>query len=346
MDATGQPLPLTYVLPVRWGSPGGVAELGAYLGELRQWVSELVVVDASPPAVFGAIAAGLPPGTRHVRPDPELSFAMGKVDGVLTGLAQASEDLAVVADDDVRWDREGLERAVRLLATAEVVRPQNYFEPLVWHARIDTARSLINRAWSGDRALGAGDFPGTLAVRTEFVRAIGGYDGNCLFENLELMRTVLAAGGRVVTPLDLFVARRPPPTSHFLSQRVRQAYDDFAIPVRMAAWLALGPTVARAIRRRRRRRIAVLALGAIAVAETGRRRGRGASVFPMTSSLLAPVWLTERAVCSWLALRDRLFRGGVSYGESRLARSAHSLAELRSSSTSSSEATVVGVPSA
>ena len=37
-----------------------------------------------------------------------------------------------------------------------------------------------------------------------------------------------------LTPLDLYVARAPPSAAHFRSQRVRQAYDDFAIPARMA----------------------------------------------------------------------------------------------------------------
>src|SRR4029079_2928969 len=112
--------------------------------------------------------------------------------------------------------------------------PQNYFDPLPWHARVDAARSLLNRVHSGDRELGSGDFPGTLGVRREAFVACGGYDGDVIFENLELMRTIEAAGGRVATPLDLYVRRLPPTTAHFISQRVRQAYDDFALPVRMA----------------------------------------------------------------------------------------------------------------
>ena len=61
-------------------------------------------------------------------------------------------------DDDVRFDRPGLERVVDLLATHHLVRPQNYFSPLPWHALWDTARTLINRAPGPD-------YPGTLAVR-------------------------------------------------------------------------------------------------------------------------------------------------------------------------------------
>ncbi len=115
----------------------------------------------------------------------------------------------------------------RLLAEADLVRPQNYFDPLPWHARWDTARILCNRAFGSD-------FPGTLGVRSSFLRSIGGYDGDVLFENLELIRTVTAAGGRVIDAPDLFVRRRPPTVARFLEQRPRQAYDDWAQPLRFA----------------------------------------------------------------------------------------------------------------
>ena len=74
----------------------------------------------------------------------------------------------------------------------ELVRPQNYFAPLRWHARWDTARTLLNRVAGGV------DFPGTLAVRRSRSSQTDGYDGDVLFENLELIRTIEAAGGRVL----------------------------------------------------------------------------------------------------------------------------------------------------
>jgi hypothetical protein len=326
-----------YVLPLRLRDIRDVPDLADHLWSIRPHVAELIVVDGSPDPVYRAVEASLPPESEHLRPDPGHRGAMGKVPGVLTGLDRTRSDRVVIADDDVRWSAAGLRRADDLLEDAELVRPQNYFEPLVWHARWDTARSLLNRVWSGERDLGPGDFPGTLAVRTAFVREIGGYDGDCLFENLELMRTVLAAGGRISTPLDLYVARRPPTTEHFISQRVRQAYDDFAIPARMAATLATGPGVALAARRLGPGAVVFAAAGSIAIAELGRRRAGGASVFPLSGSLLAPAWVAERAVCSWLALASKVARGGVAYGEVTLSRSAHSVAEL--------EATVVGSPS-
>lgn len=318
---------VSYVLPLRWAEPGPIAELSAYLASLAGEVDEILVVDGSPEPVFAEHAAVLRGIAGHLPPDPELEFGMGKVNGVLTGVRECSGELVVLADDDVRYEPAALRRAVELLGEADLVRPQNYFDELPWHARWDTARSLLNRVFTGDPAFPVGDFPGTLAVRRSALLATGGYDGEALFENLELMRTVRAAGGRVATPLDLYVARRPPSAAHFRSQRVRQAYDDFAIPARMAAFLAAGPLTALALRRGRGRRLLAAALASILAAELGRRRAGGAARFPLSGSLLAPVWIAERAVCSWLALAARL-RGGVRYGDRRLAHAATPLRRL------------------
>src|SRR5206468_11787027 len=101
----------------------------------------------------------------------------------------------------------------------------------------DTARTLLNRSVGRD-------YPGTLAVRRSRMLAMGMYDGDVLFENLELMRTLRAHGGTIASPLDLFVARVPPSAAHFWGQRTRQAYDDLALPLRMALWLAVLPLLA------------------------------------------------------------------------------------------------------
>jgi hypothetical protein len=208
-----------------------------------------------------------------------------------------------------------------LLQQADVVRPANHFDPLPWHARVDTGRILLNRVLGGD-------WPGTLGVKRDRLLRAGGYDGDAMFENLELVRTVRAAGGTEVVASDVHVRRLPPTTDHFLGQRVRQAYDELARPWRLVTFLAVVPVTAVVAARRRWRPLAAGVLAVVATAEMGRRRAGGRRVFPATSSLLAPVWVAERAVCSWLALWARA-RGGVPYRDGRLRKAASSRRALR-----------------
>jgi hypothetical protein len=314
---------LSYILPLRSSRSRADSELTAYL----RWLAaraEVLVVDGSPTEVFQEHAAAWGDFVVHLPPAPDLlnPTGNGKVGGVLTGVRHASHERLVIADDDVRYDDDGLRRVVMLLAEADVVRPQNYFEPLPWHAWVDTARTLLNR-------VSGGDWPGTLGVRRSVLLATGGYDGDVMFENLELVRTVQAAGGTEAVPLDLFVRRAPPDTGHFWNQRVRQAYDEFARPVRMTAFLVLLPLAASLGAKRRWRSLACGALASVALAEWGRQRGSGAAVFPAGTSLLAPVWLLERGACAWLALGSRLLLGGVRYRGNILARAATPERELR-----------------
>jgi len=311
-------LPISYVLPIAAGSPQ-LRRLTGYLRRLSRMVEEVIVVDGSSARVFRAHARAWGDSVRHMA--PALRTANGKVGNVITGVTAARNEAVVIADDDVRYRRAELARMVGLLEGAAVVRPQNWFHPLPWHARWDSARSLLNR-------LADGDWPGTLAVRRSCFMAAGGYAGDVLFENLELVRTLGAAGGREVVARDLFVVRRPPSAAHFRSQRLRQAYDEWARPVHFAAQLAILPAVLTLLARRRPGPIAALALGAVAAAEAGRRRAGGAAVYPPSSALWAPLWLGERAVTAWLALGTRVLLGGVRYRSGRLKRSATPPAEL------------------
>jgi hypothetical protein len=298
--------PATYVLPIIRPDtdPALDPELAAYLGWIAERV-EVVVVDGSSYRVFALHERAWGRAVRHVRSDPRFACANGKVQGVLTGIDLARHDLVIVADDDVRYAEASLQELVRRLEGADLVRPQNVFDPMPWHAAWDTARSLLNRA------LGA-DFPGTLGVRRSFLRATGGYDGDVLFENLELIRTVRAAGGRIAEAPDLFVRRLPPSPRRFLEQRVRQAYDDRATPLRMTLFLALGPAAIWAWRRRPAL-VPAAALASVLLAESGRRQAGGRGAFPAWTVLFAPLWIGERAVCEWIALLTRLRAGGVRY---------------------------------
>ena len=315
-------LDLAYLVPVRWADGKQRDGLTAYLAEIAPLCAETIVVDGSPPHVFAANAAAWGDLVTHVPPDPGENWLMGKVSGVRTGIRAASRERLVIADDDVRYDFEALRRVASMLDDHDLVRPQNHFSALPWHARWDTARTLLNRS------LGR-DYPGTLAVRRSRLLATGLYDGDVLFENLELIRTVRADGGSTASPLDLYVAREPPSAAHFWGQRTRQAYDEFALPLRMALWLAIVPLLALAAAKRRRSPPLAAAALTVLAAERGRRRAGGAAVFPASSSLLAPLWVLERAVCAWLAVLQRLRFGGVRYGDSVIRTAAHSERELK-----------------
>jgi len=304
-----------YVLPLRWTDDADLADLTLYLRRLSTHI-DVTVVDGSPPVLLRAHARAWSGIVRHVAPH-DMHGANGKVRGVLTGLALTRHERIVIADDDIRHDPATLRALVAELRDADLVKPQNVFRPQPWHARWDTARSLVNRAVSAD-------YPGTYAVRR---RALPhGYDPDALFENLEMERTVRAAGGRVRSCPDLFVERRPPTTRHFLGQRVRQAYDSLAQPKRLCAELAILPTLLAL--RRRRGILALLALGAVALAERGRRRDGGRAVFPRLAAWWTPAWALERGLTSWIAVGLRL-RGGVRYADTRVRLPATPLRVLR-----------------
>ncbi|GAC1423631.1 MAG: hypothetical protein NVSMB57_16200 [Actinomycetota bacterium] len=305
---------ISYVLPLRWESDAAFDELSRYLRWLCAIVDDVVVVDGSPAALFARHARALDGMVRHVPVDSDLRFLNGKVNGVHTGMRLVKHDAVVIADDDVRYDAQGLAAVAAALESFDVVRPQNYFSPAPWHACWDSGRILLNRAI-------ACDWPGTFGVRKEAFDRAGGYDGNVLFENLEMVRTLKASGARVLDAHGIYVRRVPPDGRRFWSQRVRQAYDEFARPAVMAGWLAVVPT-AIVLLRRRLAFLAAVAASSIAVAEHGRRKKGGSTVFPWTASLYAPVWLSERGVCSWIAMTSRLFHGGLRYAGNVISRAA------------------------
>jgi hypothetical protein len=313
--------PVSYILPIKSSSPNTSEELRAYI----EWIAaraEVIVVDGSSEAIFAAHEREWGSNVRHVAPAPDLVSPMGKVGGVLTGLRLASHEFVIIADDDVRYDEVSLAQVVAALATADVVRPQNYFQPLPWHARWDSGRMLLNR-------LTGGDWPGTLGVRRSRLQATNGYDGSVMFENLELVRTVLASGGRETVLYGAYVLRRPSTTRHFFSQRVRQAYDEIARPLRFVVQLAVLPLIVALAVTHHWLAIAVCAETLVIAAEIGRRRERATRFFPTGTPIFAPLWMAERAVCSWLALGARIFLGGVPYRGTILHHAATPMRVLR-----------------
>jgi hypothetical protein len=306
-------------VPLRTGDTDDVSDLARYLRSLAREIDEVTVVDASSASAVEAHRVAFGPDVRVL--SPEWRTRNGKVGNVVTGVRHARHERVVLADDDVRYELPQLEQVADLLEHAHLVRPQNFFRPQCWHTRFDTARTLLNRVTGGD-------WPGTFGIRRSALLTTDGYAGDVLFENLEMVRTIRAAGGTEVVALDCYVARRPPTASHFRGQQVRGAYDEFARPLRLAVSLAVLPTAALALTRARRRELLTAAAVATAVAEVGRRRDGGDRVFPASSSLLAGPWLVWRSACSWVAVGSRL-RGGVRYRGTRLAFAASPRSELR-----------------
>jgi hypothetical protein len=76
--------------------------LTAYLRRLRPH-ARVIVVDGSPPPLFARHSRAWRGIARHLPPDPDLHFANGKVNNVITGMRRASADHVVIADDDVRY---------------------------------------------------------------------------------------------------------------------------------------------------------------------------------------------------------------------------------------------------
>ena len=312
---------ISYVVPVRCDDDcRGHGGLRRSLEHLRDAGVDVVVVDGSS-GVAVTTHREVFLGLRR------LSIAIrrgtnGKVIAVHTGVAAAIHERVIIADEDVRFEHGLLQRLADLLEEADLVVPQNYFsDPQRWHTYWDTARTLLNRSFGHD-------YPGTLAVRRSMFVDMGGYDEAALFENLELIRTVRAAGGCVLWAPDVFIPRIPPSSSAFLSQRVRQAYDDLAQPVRLMVELSWLPLMIWGISHHRRALVAGL-VTTVALAEWGRRRDGGGQVFPVTASLAAPLWMGERACCVWVAVWLRVVRGGVRYRGSRLRKAASPDVELR-----------------
>lgn len=312
---------LSYILPVKWDAGQDTHELTGYLKSISNLV-ELIVVDGSNQANFALHHEAWGEYGKHIPPMPEFNFSNGKVNGVMTGLRLAQYEKVVIADDDVRYTPEQLERLVDLLDEAHLVVPQNYFAPNPWHAQWDSARTLLNRALHHD-------YPGTLAVQRDFINQLGGYDGNVLFENLELMRTIEAGYGKVLYKPDLYVERLPPSDKHFWSQRVRQAYDDYAQPFKLAFFFALMPTLIASVTVSPWLPLGLLALS-IPVAEVGRRTKGGAHYFSVACTFYAPCWLLERGVCTWLALFAKIKNGGVNYNNRIISIAANPVWKLRS----------------
>jgi hypothetical protein len=279
---------------------------------------DVLVVDGSPPDVFAAHAEVWSGACAHAPVDPQYKYLNGKVNGIHTGVALSPNERIILADDDIRYTVGNLRRMIDLLADYEMVRPQNYLNPLPLWARTEAARMLLNRA-----LIAEGDYPGTLGVRRSAMLRVGHYDGDVLFDNEEIVRHFRAQGAHVAYARDFFILKHPPSWRKWLEQRPRQAYEDFVMRAKTAfftvlpfalalIWFISGWKWTLAF-------AALVACGASLVAARGLGDG-AARFFPARLCLYAPLWLAERTVSTYWAFYWRVAYGGYPFGDKLVAK--------------------------
>jgi hypothetical protein len=310
-----------YVLPIRRTrfNPGDAASLRQYLETLKKAGCEVIVADGSAPEVFDQYAGILGTICRHVPVDRRFGYLNDKVNGIYTGIELASFDRIILADDDVRYSAANVRTIMRLLDHHEIVRPQNFLDPLPWWAKMEAARMLINRA-----LLPTADYPATCAFRRGRMLAAGRYDGDVLFDNEEITRHLAQDGCTFAYANDLFVRKCPPTLRKWTEQRPRQAYEDFGMRLKTTLFLALLPLSLLIGGRFRIAGLAVffltVSLLAILIAACGRARGKARRFFPGYCCFFAGLWVFERTLSTYWALYWYLTRGGYPFGGRILSR--------------------------
>src|SRR5687768_1617209 len=154
-SSMNQNIVCSFIVPIRRVQVDSleIKRLSNYFRSLSWAGCEVLIVDGSPKVVFEEHAKSWQSFSKHVAPDPRYTYLNGKVNGVHTGVDLASCERIILADDDIRYSPADIKKMRDLLDMHEMVRPQNYIEPLPWWARIETARILINRG-----VLRAGDY--------------------------------------------------------------------------------------------------------------------------------------------------------------------------------------------
>lgn len=311
----------TYLLPIRrvQASVEETEDFALYFESLARAGCEVLVVDGSTPEVFSEHERAWGSVCRHAPVNPKYTYLNGKVNGVHTGVDLASCERILLADDDIRYTSADVARACELLDEHEMVRPQNYLRPLLWWARTEGARMLINRG-----VLRTGDYPGTCAFRRSTFRRVGHYDGDVLFDNEEIVRHFVLRGAQVCFARDFFILKHPPTLRKWMEQRPRQAYEDFVMRLKTALFMSLLPlTVALALFGGVRAAlgfVAFVSLCSMLLAWRGLRCDGARQFFPSYLLFYAPLWVLERALSVYWALYWRATRGGYPFGDRILSK--------------------------
>ena len=311
----------SFIVPIRRVKidPLEIDRLADYFKLLGMAGCEVLIVDGSPKAVFEVHKKSWHGFSRHVAPDPKYTYLNGKVNGVHTGVDLASCERIILADDDVRYSASDVKRMCELLDSFEMVRPQNFIAPLPWWARLENARILINRG-----VLRAGDYPGTCGFRRSTMHRVGPFDGDVLFDNEEIVRHFALKGANIRYALDFFVPKLPPTFRKWLEQRPRQAYEDFVMRAKTAAFLSVLPVIL-GLRFLVNVRaaiffLALFSLVSVTLSSRGMLRNSAYRFFPIASPFFAPLWIIERSLSVYWALYWRARYGGYPFGQKLLSK--------------------------
>ena len=279
----------SYVVVIDGESVADLREFAAYLSDLGVAKCEVVILDGSSEHTFARHRRVLCWVGRHIPARPRHRNLAGAIDLVRAGVDLASCDKVIVARPNVRYAPKAVDELCAMLDAHESVEPQDYLDPLPWWGSIDAGRMLVHRAIEPATRGGA-----TFAFRRNAVRG------------LRELERVSAPG--------VFVRRMPPTVEQWLSDRPRQASDDFDFPMKTALFLALIP-LAMLLAALGGARLASGYAGAIAFASVAMAiRGRvgAASFFPLRACLFAPLWVLERSMSVYWALFRRLRGTGVA----------------------------------
>jgi hypothetical protein len=311
----------TYLLPIRRGSFSAeeAGDFAEYFEALANAGCNVLVIDGSPSDVFEQHQRIWSQHAHHQPVDRRFNYLNDKVNGIHTGVELSPNEKIILADDDIRYSADDIERASHLLDDYEVVRPQNYLRPLPWWARMESARMLINRA-----TLRTADYPGTCAFRRATMLRVGHYDGDVLFDNEEIIRHFARHGAQICYANDFFVLKRAPRFRKWLEQRPRQAYEDFGLRAKTTLFFSLPALVTLVAVIAGTKALAwvltLLALLAMMIAFAGRMHGDARNYFPVSIIFFAPFWILERSISTYWALYWFLRRGGYPFGDRLLSR--------------------------
>ena len=305
----------TYLLTIRRAAfdAAEADDFKTYFDALTDAGAEVLVIDGSPPEVFARNADAWRDLCRHESVDSQHKYSNGKVNGIHTGVALAEHNRIILADDDIRYTAENVRRMADLLGEFDMVRPQNYFRPTPFWARMESARMLINRAFIGE-----GDYSGTLGVTREAMNRVGHYDGDVLFDNEEIVRHFRFKGAKINYARDFFIQKLPATFEKWIEQRPRQAYEDFVMHAKTVFFLALpldfiltwfiaGGAWALAY-------VLLIVFGSIFTAARGLSDGALRYYSPLTI-FYAPLWIVERSFSTYWAFYWYFTRGGYPFGD-------------------------------